>query len=148
MILFYSDWGKPEYRHAIADTSTTNTSWVRMAFMYRNMFGLKNWKWPLALHNPNLVGVDPYDENLTNTQKLWILAECTENPWYFLREVIKIPAAVGLGGSPVRVNRGDLATYWLFFNHIDTTNIHGVCEILLLLEPSPPSIKQQGPQKD
>lgn len=121
MILFKSDWDK--YPTAIVDATTKNTSWLRLAFMYRTIFKLENWQWLLALHNPNLQGVDPYDPFLTDAVKTAIIDECAINPWYFLREVARVPAKVGFDHPKLRIDRGTAATWWLFFNHIDTGNV-------------------------
>lgn len=115
MILFHDDWGM--YPNAIADIKTNNPSFLRMAALYRDM-GIKNHTWPLALHNPHLQGVDPHDEDLSVEQIEMIALEISENPWYFFREVVRIPQT----GSPVpskfMAHRGNMALYWLFFNHI------------------------------
>lgn len=33
--------------------------------------------------NKSLYGIDPYDPNLTDMQKLQIVEECKVNPWFF-----------------------------------------------------------------
>lgn len=121
MILFKKDWDR--YPRAIVHNNTRNSSWRRMAFMYRDAFKVDNYKFPLALHNPELEFVDPYSKSLTNKQKLAIIKECAENPWYFYREILLIPAKIGDEHSKFRVDRGTLATLWCYHNHIDTTNI-------------------------
>ena len=47
-----------------------------------------------------------------------ILAECKENFWYFLREVMRIPVPGALKPSKFLANRGNIAMLWLYFNHI------------------------------
>ena len=117
MILFLNDWEKPENRSAIIDTDTPNQSFVRLAGLYKHM-GIKNHSFCLALHNPLLRGVDPHSKNLTNEEIMMIVAECKINPWYFFREVAKIPAVAGPENMPLLGNRGNIALFWLFFNHI------------------------------
>lgn len=116
MILFEEDWDK--YPNAIMDTSTTNKSFIHIAALYRDM-GIKNHSFMLQLHNPKLVGVDPFDPNLTLEQKMAIVLECKENPFYFFREVAR-DAAGGGTGLPFKASRSNMALYWLFFNHITT----------------------------
>ena len=120
MILFESDWGL--YPHAIADTKTTNTSFIRQAQVYKKM-GVRNHMFLLALLQPELQGVDPHDPNLTLDQKAMIAMEVQNNPWYYFREVVRLPAVAGT--RPVRfiANRGNIAVYWSFFNNIDCANI-------------------------
>ncbi len=45
----------------------------------------------LKLYDEDLVGVDPYDEHLTQEYKLKIILECRRNFWYFIREIMRIP---------------------------------------------------------
>lgn len=113
MILFEEDWNK--YPSAIADTSTTNTSWIEICALYRDM-GIKNHLFPLTLLTPSLVGVDPYNPK-NDIEAAKIVIECRLNPWYFFREVVRDPK---LPSSKLRANRGNIALYWLFFNHITT----------------------------
>ena len=117
MILFIDDWKK--HRHARPDYDTSNRSWVKLAGIYYKM-GIKNCVFHLALHNPKLKGVDPHDSHLSEVNKLAIVVECKENPWYLLREVIRVPAGSVVGGVGLRGNRGNIALYWLYFNHILT----------------------------
>lgn len=117
MILFSSDWQK--YPGVIVDYYTPNKSFVKMAKVLHEM-GVKNCLFMLALHNPELQGVDPFDEeNLTNEQKLAIFVEAKYNPWYFFRELVRIPPKAGNAIIRFELNRASLALYWLFFNHID-----------------------------
>jgi len=116
MILFLDDWQK--YPNAIADTKTKNQSFVRLAAVYKTM-GIKNHAFILALHNPTLQGIDPHDvTNLSIEQMAAIAAECFENPWYFFREVVRAPGLSSTETTPLLANRGNIALFWLFFNHI------------------------------
>ena len=115
MILFYNDWAN--HPNAIIDLDTPNKSFVRLAGIYKAM-GIRNNAFPLALLNPALKGIDPHRKDLSLEQIMMIAEECKLNPWYFFREVIRIPAP----GSPEPVryiaSRANIAMYWLFFNHI------------------------------
>jgi len=120
MILFSEDWAR--YPTAIVDIKTKNQSFVRLASVYRSM-GIKNHAFLLALINPRLQGVDPYDPNLTREQKDMIVVECKMNPWYYFREVARIPGGSGEDAIPIIANRGNIALWWCFFNHIMITLI-------------------------
>ena len=114
MILFQKDW---EEQGALPDWETKNKSFVEMALLYREM-GIKNYAWPLALYDQGLKGIDPFDPNITPDLALRVAIEAKDNPLYFFREIARDPQ-----GSPefpisFRANRGILAAYWLFFNHI------------------------------
>ena len=117
MILFLNDWG--QYPTAIVHNSTKNRSFVRLANIYRS-FGIKNHAFMLALINPALEHVDPHSPHLTLEQVSMIAAECKINPWYYFREVARAPAQAGSGAVPMDANRGNIALYWLFFNHVMT----------------------------
>lgn len=114
-ILFYEDWKK--YPTAIVDTQTKNRSFVRMAYILKQR-GIKNHAFMLALYNPSLQGVNPHDPNLTAEQCLAVATECSNNFWYFIREVARVPADSGEDAIPLELNRGNLALYWSFLNHI------------------------------
>lgn len=114
-ILFQEDWLK--YPGAIIDTQTTNKSFVRLASLYREM-GIKNNSFMLALINKDLQGIDPFDPTLTLQTQLAIVYECKINAWYFFREILKAPAQAGAPGMRFEANRGNMALFWSFFNHI------------------------------
>lgn len=116
-ILFQKDWAK--YPGAIVDVDTPNKSYLRLALLYRSL-GVKNHAFLLALINPALKGIDPHSKNLTETQKAMVALECAINPWYYFREVAKAPAIGGGDAVMQEANRGNIALYWLFFNHVMT----------------------------
>ena len=119
MVLFKEDWLKEEHYGSIIDTKTRNTSFLRMAGLLKKM-GVKNHAFLLVLLNPALQGVDPYDENLSNETKLAIAKEVKDNPWYFFREVFRVPPPSGNEPIMLKANRANIATIWLAFNHITT----------------------------
>lgn len=116
-ILFLDDWLK--YPEAIIHDTTDNKSALHLVKVYDSM-GIKNSAFPLALHNKDLLDIDPHDSNLTATEIDLIVEECAENVWYYLREIVRIPPNTGLESIPFRLNRGTVAIYWLFYNHITT----------------------------
>lgn len=115
MILFLKDWER--YPTAKLHLSTKNQSWVRISKVYKAM-GVKNHAFMLALHNPLLEFINPHDPELDFKSIAMIVQECKQNPWYFFREIARAPAT----GSPepvfLEANRGNIALWWLFFNHI------------------------------
>lgn len=115
MILYKSDWGK--YPGAQPHYDTKNRSWVRMAGVFYKM-GIENCLFHLALHNPALKDVDPHDPNLDRETIQALTIECKENPWYVLREVIRLPAVATAEPVMLRANRANISLFWLFFNHI------------------------------
>lgn len=118
MILFAQDWAK--YPTAIVHESTRNESFLRQAAVYQSM-GIENCAFLLALINPALEHVDPFDvDNLTQEQIDMIIVECKINPWYYFREVAMVPGQAGAPAIPINANRGNIALWWCFFNHITT----------------------------
>ena len=95
--------------------NTTNASAVKMAYLYGEM-GINNNKFMLRLDNPELLHIDPFSENLTDFEKAMIVKEIVNNPWYYFREIVRIPA----GGGLVRFefHRGTVALIWAVLNDI------------------------------
>lgn len=116
MILFKEDWDKPQYRGAIIDYTTKNQSFIDIVGILENM-NVENRFFPLALVNKSLQGIDPHDPELPRNIQVEIAVECKTNPWYFFREVLKAPSSGGIS-RPIRANRGNIALWWLFFNHV------------------------------
>lgn len=101
----------------IYDVDTKNLSFLQTAMDLKTL-GIKNNLFFLALYNPDLRGVDPYSPFLTQDQIMAIIYECVINPWYFLREVARIPDQGGTG-IPYQLNRANLASTYCFINSID-----------------------------
>lgn len=116
-ILFKEDWKK--HPGAIIHYETKNESFLRLAEIYHEM-GIENCAFHLSLLNPKLRDVDPWAPDLTETEKLAVIAECKRNFWYYLREVGRVPTPGLLTGSRYRANRSNIGLYWLYFNHITT----------------------------
>ncbi|ABY62839.1 terminase large subunit [Pseudomonas phage 201phi2-1] len=115
IVLFESDW---ERFRVYADFNTKNETFLKLAHLYRDELKVKNWKFHLALMQPELSGVDPFADNLDRVTKAKIAYECKYNPWYYFREVARVPIS-GPVPSPFLANRGNIALYWSFFNHIN-----------------------------
>lgn len=141
MILFLEDWDN--YPTAEPDLKTRNQSFVRLSSLYRSM-GIKNHAFPLALINQDLIGIDTLSPYLSKTEQMMISIECKLNPWYFMREVFMVPANSGAPAMMVEANRGNVAAWWCFFNHImilmiqprqtgKSLNIDGLIVLLLNL---------------
>ena len=122
MILFYKDWANPsnygpDGEPPICDLNTTNKTFLDYASLLHQM-GIKNWAFPLALHDRKLLGVNPHGENLTDEQKYRIGIELTQNPWYYLREVALVPPPAGSDPVRFRAHRANIGMFWLFMNNI------------------------------
>lgn len=127
MILRLSDWDREEYINAIPHFSTSNSSFLKLAYTQKQM-GVKHWYCCLALIDPDLEHVNPRDPTLSLEMKGKIAKEMFINPWYYFREIVAVPQE-GADPVPFKIHRGSFALIWTFFNNID---------IALLL------IRQQG----
>lgn len=116
MILYQEDWLR--YPGAIADFQTTNTSFIRFCNLLKKQ-GVKNCLFPLALFDKRLVGVDPFDPKLPAELCTAVIIECKRNPWYWLREVARLPAT-GTDGIRVQANRSIIAMWWCLLNCFST----------------------------
>ena len=119
MILFWEDWAE---FGAVPDWKTKNQSFIDICGVYKAM-GIRNYMWPLAIYDTDLIGVDPYDPHLSRELKEKIVAECKINFSYFIREIARDPQ--GSPDHPIlfEANRGTMALYWLYFNHVLVTLI-------------------------
>jgi len=115
MILFKKDL---IYSKGIIDYNTSNRSFIKMAFVLKKL-NIKNNDFFLYLRQPELSGIDPHSKNLDLDTKMKIGLECKINPWYYFREVIRIPGTGIVNGMPFKLDRANLSTLWVNFNHID-----------------------------
>lgn len=114
--LFLNDYCHLGEEHFEFDTK--NKSFIKMYYILKKM-GINNNKFHLLLFDTSLRGIDPF--NLPNDDielKLRIIHECKINPWYFFRNICRVPAS-GTDGIPFRLSRASLSLVWLFLNHID-----------------------------
>jgi len=93
--------GKSFYAHV----GTKNKSFLRVSEILAEK-GIKNNKFMLALFDPGLADIDPYDPNLSEEMQGRILAEIVRNPWMFLREVVRV--RVSGGQVPYALHLGNL----------------------------------------
>lgn len=100
------------------DVGTANKSFLQVAKDLKSL-GIHNYYFMLEIYDYNLVNIDPHTENLTRDQISRIMTECTRNPWYYLREVCRIPDQGGVG-IPFKANRGNIAQTWLTLHGIDS----------------------------
>ena len=98
--------------------TTNNQSFLDM-YYYLKMKGIANNSFFLALYDTGLASIDPRDPKLPDSWKARVLRECMINPWYFLREIVRIPDTGGQVGGGVRykLDRGNLALNFGFCNN-------------------------------
>lgn len=102
------------------DFGTKNQSFLQTAYELKAL-NIKHFYFMLEVKRPDLgvQDLDPYDPNLTPEQIGAIIIECKQNPWYFFREVSRVPA----GGAPVPfqayLHRSSCAMVWCYLRNID-----------------------------
>ena len=123
-ILHLQDWHTPDGKPtAVVHTTTRNKSFVRMCSLLKAM-GIKNYLFHMCLLDPDLLYVHPEKlDDITDPDmklRMKVMRECWYNPWYFFREICRIPVP---GGTPIpfELHRGNLSMVWCFLSHIDVT---------------------------
>jgi hypothetical protein len=109
-------YGQTEYQEYTIDVTTKNKSFITLFKVLKSLNILNN-KFFLRLYDKSLAGIDPHSKNLSIEVQTKIIIEITKNPYYFLREVIKIPV---VGGTlDFELHRGNLALSFCIFNNLD-----------------------------
>ena len=116
------EYAKKVSKRKFYDFKTKNKSFLDL---YQDLYrmGIKNNKFFLRLYDTDLQGVDVYSTVLPKEIQIKIFIECLINPWYWLREVLRIPVdglpiEVG-GGIQYKIDRNNAACWYLFLNGID-----------------------------
>ena len=90
------------------DYQTKNKSFLKVCKILKDE-GIVNFAFPLMTYDKDLIGIDPYSDEVKNNIRLQlkIKNEVANNMWYFLREVVRVPNP---GASiPFGLHRGNLA---------------------------------------
>jgi hypothetical protein len=98
------------------DTATRNLSFLKMWNTLKDL-KVKNNKFFLRLYDPELSGVDPHNPRLTPEMQLRVVQECISNPWYYIRECVRIPVSGGM--KSYDINRGNLALTWCMLQNLN-----------------------------
>ena len=109
-------------RKATYDFKTKNKSFLNL---YNDLYklGIKNNKFFLKIYDRDLIGIDIYNQMLPLDMQMKVFLEILINPWYFLREVCRIPQdgkpIEPGGGSEFLADRNNIASWYCFLNGID-----------------------------
>ena len=106
------------------DLGTGNTSFLQVAKDLKRL-GIKNFYFMLEICDYSLININPHavdkdgHTTLSRDQISRVLTECARNPWYYLREICRIPTQ---GGStvPYKANRGNIAQAYCILHGIDS----------------------------
>jgi hypothetical protein len=96
---------------------TRNISFLQTARDLKAL-GIKNNMFFLKLYDETLEFVDPHSPHLSHEQTLRVMNECIVNPWYFIRECVRIPEQGG-NGIPYQLHRANLAATFCFLMGLD-----------------------------
>lgn len=101
------------------DFGTKNQSFLLTAQELKTL-GIKNYYFMLEVKYPQMgvQDIDPYDPDITPENIGRIHVECKANPWFFFREVAKIPVR-GAGNLDPILSRASCAAVWCFLHSID-----------------------------
>ena len=101
------------------DFGTKNESFLLTAQELK-VLGVKNWYFMLEVKRPDLgvQDIDPYDPNITAEQIGRCAGEGKRNPWYFFREVSRVPVR-GMGTKQLYLHRAGCAAIWSYLHSID-----------------------------
>lgn len=91
---------------AMIHFNTTNKSALQLYQLLKDI-GVKNNKMHLVLLDEGLADIDPLDDNLAPEYADRVLEEIDRNPWYYYREIARVPIE---DGTKVRF-RFDIASY-------------------------------------
>lgn len=114
MVLFDND---KENTSLYIDLETPNTSFLKYALSLKAE-GIVNWNFCLALLNKELIGIDPHSEDLDDDIKIAIIQESHLNPWYYFREVVRVPSPFNINGDSMIGNKISITMIWLYFNKV------------------------------
>lgn len=99
--------------------STNNKSFLEV-HNFLKAIGIKNNAFMLTLLDPDLAKIDPHDPGLSTMMKTKVLRECLYNPWYFFREVVRIPDSGTATGVRFELTRGNLSLIFCLMMNINT----------------------------
>lgn len=99
--------------------STTNKSFLEIHQFLKDS-GIENNRFMLTLLDPDLARIDPHDPTLSAMMKTKVLKECLYNPWYFFREVVRIPDSGQATGVKFQLSRGNLALLFCLMMNLNT----------------------------
>lgn len=102
--------------------NTTNISFIKMHKILKKL-KIKENKFFLRLYDKSLLNVDYHDENIKTGSELAIKIELEirRNPWFFFREIVRIPVAGGT--AKFELHRGNLASLFCIFNNFNFVQI-------------------------
>lgn len=101
------------------DFGTKNKSFLLTAQELKSL-GIKNWYFMLEVKRPDLgvQDIDAFSPDITPEDTGRIATECRDNPWFFFREISRVPVR-GTGLFPLELHRAGCAAIWSYLHSID-----------------------------
>lgn len=101
------------------DFGTKNNSFLVTAQELKTI-GIENYYFFLEVKHPELgvQDINVFDDNISPEDAARVIIECKENPWFFFREVSRVPVS-GTGSVPLILLRPSVAAVWCFMHSID-----------------------------
>lgn len=102
------------------DFGTKNQSFIQTAYELKTL-GNKNFYFMLEVRYPQLgvQDIDPFKPNITSEEIGKIVIECKANPWFFFREVARVPARGMPKPFQAYLHRSSCAMVWCYIHSID-----------------------------
>lgn len=97
-------------------TSTSNHSFIAM-YKYLKDKGVANNKFFLKLYDSGLATINPFKPGLSLQWKARVVKEITINPYYYLREIVRMPEPGG--NTRFILNPGNLAEVFVLLNNLN-----------------------------
>jgi hypothetical protein len=102
------------------DFGTSNSSFIETARELKDL-GIKRWYQCLEVKYPhlNVQDIDPFKEDLTRREVEALVLESKENVWFYMREVVRVPAKGAPQPYRFYLHRAAHATIWCYIHSID-----------------------------
>lgn len=102
------------------DFGTSNTSFLETARELKDL-GIKRWYQCLEVKYPQLGvhNLDPMSEDLTQEQIGSLVIEAKNNVWFYMREIVRVPAKGAPKPYRLYLHRAAHATIWCYIHSID-----------------------------
>ena len=107
-------------KRPVVHVETNNKTFLR-TFSELEALGMKGVTFFLALYDEGLKGVNPVDPKLPKSLRARVLKEIVKNPWYYYREVLRVPVSGGL--TRFRLHLGNLAMLYLAHMNVNTYTV-------------------------
>ena len=94
------------------DWETKNKSFIKVSNFLAEL-GIKNYRFPLVLYDPDLSGVDPFDPRISEEMQAKVIYEASRNKFYFLRELVKIREQGAPDATQYEAHVGNISIHFL-----------------------------------